>query len=450
MNNFRLTGDSYISKEGNDANDGLTPDTPKATLDNYGNDNVVGSGVYKGAFTFTGTDMSILGDGLVKVSATGTIVISATGNSVINSTSNLVFELNGQELVINSGLSYAFSKVYFLSGTINITTFTPTITVNESIFREITYNGMTNVPLTYSQCTFVNSTILAEVAHTFNNCDFDSITQVTMSAYQPIFNNCNFRGILTVGTTNYELKRDFRGEAIDPNPSITDIIAIDPDIYNRGNFSQDPEYLLNSFSSDNSDYYSISTSSPNVVIDGGRVGAIRVGNSFRPQGNIAESNFTSFDSGSAFRLQEASGADFTTTPIKLADIPQLITNIDLGKLLEFNSDIPKGIKWSTSEGVVKTGENVEVTAVGTYINEAGANPRRLTYGMRWTNNDTPSNTNGWDNNGQAVSGLFSTFEQGTQPKIGSVGNGSPSFTTGDSIVAKWVQIRVFIKEGFLD
>jgi len=53
-NNFRLTGDYYVSKEGSDANSGFTPDLPKLTvaagialLTTSNKTLVIGTGIYE-------------------------------------------------------------------------------------------------------------------------------------------------------------------------------------------------------------------------------------------------------------------------------------------------------------------------------------------------------------------------------------------------------------------
>jgi hypothetical protein len=55
LHNFKITTlptPFYISKKGNDANTGLTPDSPRATIAQISGrtHGIVGTGVYRGAF----------------------------------------------------------------------------------------------------------------------------------------------------------------------------------------------------------------------------------------------------------------------------------------------------------------------------------------------------------------------------------------------------------------
>ena len=86
--NFKLTGDYYVSKDGSDANDGLTPDTPFKTINRLytvagtmaGMRFIIGAGVYQEGYEGPagGNNTFTIGDGEVILRGNGSNAFRVT------------------------------------------------------------------------------------------------------------------------------------------------------------------------------------------------------------------------------------------------------------------------------------------------------------------------------------------------------------------------------------
>jgi len=159
-NNFRLTGDYYVSKKGNNANDGLTPETPlltiQAALDKIGTSItksiVIGSGVYKETLsktTLSGNSITLFSDGKVILESFNSIDTHAFITSVSSTIS-----FNGIE----------FRNCYSIRLYGTNTNYNFTCTFNNCIFKNTIISNESHVTFSYfTNCQFINSTIFGVV-----------------------------------------------------------------------------------------------------------------------------------------------------------------------------------------------------------------------------------------------------------------------------------------------
>jgi hypothetical protein len=455
-NNFRLSGTYYISKDGNDANSGLSADLPKATLARYAaTAHIIGAGVYKGAFNLsTNAQNTIMyPDGAVVINCTAGLNIGQTSggsSQIYGQTSQQYFiriELNTFNLSIGIGTNN-FNQIIFKNGVISPTTNGGTHNFTRCVLNEITSPTVTTSLFNFSYSQIYNSVITMPNTSSITNSYVDEASVISMSSYfsspSTQFRYSNFRGIFNINGTLYELKQDKDGNPIDPNPSIADLITIDATVYDRGNFAQDPEFL----NIEKQDYWAVSATSPMLFADSTAIGNIAM----VYFANLVKATDTEFADGAITDL-EYSANDFivdspatfgyvVSEPIQDAPIPQAWGRMTFGMAFNFNSDLTLG-----------TTENNNVTIVDNFADgTAGANPRRLTYEMRWSNKSTiPLVDADWDNQGYITAGDYAKFEINTKPMIdpSGLGNGDPSFVSTGAVGLKWKwrQMRITVRNG---
>lgn len=466
-NNFRIlpVGAYFISKEGSDGS--VTPqdsNTPKATLTSYGAINVVGAGVYKGALSLNGSSINQVFrfDGKVVLDLTGNMLIGRVGGGVV---SNEIFNNISDNYVTIQGKNlYYIAISYNGNAPVNITWYKtifqgvlgindglyPTQILNNCIISggfSRNYNGAPTY-MSYTMC--FNMSWSAGTMTQFTDGYADSATIITWPTFVADFNagrfyNNNFQGIINIGGTLYELKQDKDGNPIDPNPAVLDLGTLVTGLYTtRKNFSQDPEFL----NIEKRDYWSVANTSPMLFADSTGIGSI--GNVYYSK--TVKATDTEFSTGTITDLvtnandfildSPATSGSVVSLPIQIAPIPQAIGRINFAELLNFNSSETLG-----------TTENNNVTIVDNFADgTAGANPRRLTYEMRWSNQSTiPTLDAHWDNQGYITAGDYAKFEQFTKPLIdvSGIGNGDPLFNTTGAVglKAKWIQVRITMLGG---
>lgn len=463
-NNFRITGIGspyYISKDGNDADTGLTADDPKATLQRYGNNHIIGTGQYKGTFDLNSIIATITyyADRYVKIFLTGDL-ISSSGNglSVASMNTQLVggyfeIEFNGFRFSNNRGQFQGYRTILKDGIWFSPTTGFHEHRLNDSVAVDMVSS---NNYMTF----FLNNSILL-------NCDLDTLyssahvnselidtyadpsTNIRMLTYFATpasqFNNCNYQGQIIIAGTPHELKKDKSGVDIPSRigNGITDIATIDATVYTRGNFSEDPQF--NNIAK--RDYWSVASTSPNLFASttSGSIGNVRAATTITTAdseintGTIVDLVLDTND----YRVNlPATSGTLTSNPIQIAPISQIIQNIDFSVLKLFDS-----------LEVLGSSENTNVTISDNYTAlTAGANPRRLTYEMRWTEQDAePTLPSEYDNNGYTTAGDFVKLEYFGQPLVddSGVGNGDPTYDilTPNRLKARWVQIRITVFDG---
>lgn len=466
-NNFRLTGgiyNSYVSKDGNDGNSGLTADLPKVTLQIIGSRAVIGSGQYKGAFTLaTGAGTKFyFADGLVKILMTADMILQPNDNvyrSGFNPvafvdplTSLVVIDMDGFDILARRGQENC--RVVYIGGGGTYDHVGGSTTDPEMIQCVFDCNidlAGSTADWSFDFCQFFGSSFGAVgTLMQVQNSYADSLTTLTMSVYfstpSSDFRNNNWQGIIDIGGVLYELKQDADGNAIDPNPSVNDLIDIDATVYDRGNFSQDPEFLNVA----NRDYWSVEDSSPMIfgANDSTNIAKVTVPTMVKATDTEFTSPVSSVDlttSGDDIIYDTGAIPLFGTVvsqPIQIAPIAQNIERVDFAEGLDFDSLETAG-----------TSQNTDVVISDNYATTtAGANPRRLTYELRWTDSvSEPAIDADWTNGGLVTAGDYSKFEHFTVPKIDQlgIGNGDPTYdiNSGEKIKATWVQVRIVIFKG---
>ena len=439
MNNFKLTGDGYISKDGSDGNSGLTTDLPKQTFQIVAYPkNIVGSGVYKGIFNVTAASvLQFEADGNVVIECSGDFTQTATDSLDTARYVGMQFYMNSNNFITDVSTN-SFSYCTLKDGALQRSDVNDsTVSMNYSIFENMTDGGGTgDLNLIFANTIVLSSFVPAlSISNSYISSDTTIIGLPTTMVYSDIQGRFDIEGVY------YELKRDKNGVFVNPNPSYLDVFEIAPNIYNNGNFNQDPE-----FNDVGGDYRSVDLTSPLLLAD--TLGLNNLGGTYYAPTVVATD--TEFSTGTVTNLTIASSSyvitagatgDVITIPIQIAPIPQIIGNLEVVSSKNFNS-----------LEVKPSAENNNVTIVNNYAKAtAGANPRRLTYEMRWsTKNTIPTVTADWDNNSRITAGNYVKFEHDTTPLIddGGLGNGEPTFNLATNYIvhAKWVQVKITLNE----
>lgn len=198
--NFKIVnGDKYISKAGHDSNDGLTPDTPKRSINSFsvlGGRTIIGSGHYKGG-SVQGVyeTLNIKGDGKVILDS-------------INFGKNTYFSGSSGDEPIN---------IEFRNCRINAKACTP----SKIIAKDCRIHGVVS-NVAYDECVFINtklfmsddvfkniysSIIIRGYGDLGNltNCYVDKNSQFNSIYSEPSLTNCNFRGVINFKLTNNDV-----------------------------------------------------------------------------------------------------------------------------------------------------------------------------------------------------------------------------------------------------
>lgn len=471
-NNFRVSGDKFTSKDGSDANNGTTPDLSNKTISGLFADllaqekGVVGAGVYKEAVAVTVGDniaaTELINDGMVVFKGDGANAFFWSAASIQTKITGIVLENynlitlagaggNGalflDTCIIKSDLDYSQNGIFGDN-------------IIKSVFvNQSTTNTKNNTVSLYDKCTLVNS--IHDWLRGFKNGDIDASSSINFRTFVPSstqFTNCNIRGLVIMSGVQYELKQEKDGTPIDPNPGILDLITVIPDIYTtRACFSEDPSYTNLS----KEDFSSLNTGSTNLrAADDGlsNIGAetlfavVRTATQASPNDELSAATITP-NPGSLilslgdFVLDVDTDGTATTKPLLFGTTKELIGRMLFALALNFDSDVALG-----------NAENDNVLAITNFAGgTAGANPRRLTYQMRWsTQVSEPVLDAEWDNDGFVTAGNYTDFEfgnmLGTEPLIdtSSLGNGDPGFNpvVSGNIAGTWVQFKLKLINGF--
>jgi hypothetical protein len=268
----------------------------------------------------------------------------------------------------------------------------------------------------------------------------------------------NFQGTIIVAGTPYELKKDKAGVDIPSRVlnGIADLAVLDATVYTRGNFAQDPEFVNLA----KGDFWSVQSTSPNYIV--ANKNFVNIGNA-KLQNTIAKADDVAyFDiadgtdillSGNDLIFDTSSVLFQGLIPSKKIDLGKVtvLENITATMLLAFNSDSAIGSANNTN--VLQVIRTHATTSGGG--GDAGANPQRLTYKMRWTKNTAePLVDADWDNQEYLTAGDYGTFEVNAGAKVCAYGgniytSGDPLFsiTNNAFVVARWVQFELYINEG---
>ena len=436
-NNFRLTGNAYVSKAGSDPNDGLTKDTPKASIGgafaviNTGN-LVIGSGTYEESLQLKG-GVTYLADGNVKLKGSGSNNLT---NSGVNATlSNLTVE-------------------NYLSITVAAIRFTNCLVLNTAGVTAINAgnNGVHNNTIFYN-CNFQAGNTV------FTNCIF-----INCNVYGAQFINCYFNAYSTyraTSTANQDYNNIMCRMFNNAGAAYANLAAYQADPANTGlngnSINQQPKFN-NSEKLD----FTLQYDSPHI---GAGQGATNIGGTsyakpfvanVSPQWNVNTGAIISSSDGATPDLV-LNGTDYqiapgktkgtiTSAPIRLSDNPVIISQLMYNGFMLYNKSLPGGS--ATNQNVPDA--NVFPNAGGV----AGANPDRLSMELRWTTDDIqPASETDWLNQYTTAAGAFIKVEINRQPFVDALGygNGSASFNAGANyqISAIWIQLRITLTNEYV-
>lgn len=483
-NNFRiLTKDYYISPNGHDANDGLTPDTPIKTLGQLpttyaATGNVVfGAGTYQIAGNYSDSkDGDWFADGVVNVLGDGSNTFKTGGNSTGNKRTMYDFIIENwlsyqQNGTLSNGTHMERCKVK------DVVTFSficrPTYASN---FK---YNIIVNVdncnlrgggnPNIYNN-VFINCLEIynAEYAEAWIKGEFynnyvDQASNIKIETPGDFYNN-NIQGTLQFEAIKYAIQDQLTGTPQDngyavgvewlteanltANGYLGTVIGWDVAVATCMN--RDP--LFNNAARED---FSLQDTSPHIGAgsDGTNIGGTDVAitkyvgidaeiDAPDSRTNLVGTNELSVDAGDSGTLR--------TAPIAITPDanPRMISGkIDYIGTLYFDKLVAGG---TASQNKDVPDSNLFTGAV------AGANPDRLSYKMRWSMSATaPTQDAHWDNGGLVSEGVFTDFEWNQTPLVDSngVGNGNPGYDNINSrfkVTARYIQIEVTLRNNFTD
>ena len=470
-NNFRITGDYYVSKAGNDAWDGLTPDTPKRTVQaglNLLTNNkilVIGAGVYRETISLPSIAYTIIGDGIVILDAPP----SGTWTPGISTHTKLIQNITIRNYIVNyfytagsNSPTWNFIGCTLLNLTFNFqlggqNAANASLSYEKCILISCIQNNYFNgqdpsLTLQFRQCILINSSIpLLNATDNsritqFVNCYVDQNSSIAIKSSTPStnFNFNNIQGKIIMYSNGAVSGVNSNGVALSFAQH-----RIDYPTYNVNSISADPKFndarVLN---------FTLQPTSPNISGSSdfvSNIGGTEVAVYYSASSAAFTTNATSQSlefrgiyygiSGSAVSGSITSGPMFLQWPRA-----KPMTSIQWAGALDFN----KSITGSFSG-------NANVPAYTTYTSASGnvgANPDRLKIQMRFSTQQTqPATDSEWDNNGYWPAGTYQLFEINQKPKIDykGTGNGDPTYVETSAIgdlVPSWVQTRIILRNDY--
>lgn len=440
--NFRLTGNYYISKAGSDSNDGLTKDSPKATLNaalalvtTTGQTVIIGTGVYEEPISRGGFNHVLRADGNVKIRGNGSNVFTITTSA--QQYYDITFE------------NYA---------TLN---FNGTNNVNRCTFINIP--NLTGTWGGTSYCTFINCTSGTTAQIASNYCIFINSSVKVSSCLNSYFNSASTLRIIANAPASFNYN-NVMGQLINfSSVSYADLAAYRADsanaAYNLNSFNLPPKFN-NVYKYD----FTLQYDSPHILAasDGlsniGGTSYAKVSDMFvSPEWQIANGAIYSTNNGASTTTNAANadilydGQDLVLAagrtvgyvipaPVKVASNPQVLQGVNLNGIGYYNK--------SAANATLMNDNVPDADAYpGAGNTAAGASPDRLSYGLRFTDNDTqPGSDVDWVNGYNGPTGAFVLLEPFGKPLMNTngVGNGSALFDTsiGVELSVIWVQPKI--------
>ena len=493
-NNFKLSGDYYVSKAGNDSNDGLTPETPKRTVQaalNLATSGtrtiIIGSGVYKETLSkIFGGSTSIYADGEVIIetlSGTGSLTFSFSSPhtySIVGITFRNINSFScGLGITANTAFtSCKFINSYFIgsgnSGQ-NSFVFDKCILIGCSSNGFYTGGGLIirnsiyiNTGLLWLFSSFLNTYINSNSyfytisgGGTASNFNYNNIqgfilinatTSITTGTYQDIYGRYYD---LSIAGNNTTLDAGTLGNPYYRSDTLGKFFYYSTHkilypTYNVNSISQDP--LFNDILSQD---FTLQAGSPHIgrASDGiNNIGGTRYAIRAAANSSSFSGSSATVDAGLTFSYDNyvisgsAVTGSVTSAPIFISSSAKVIQEIDYNGLLAFNKDTGS-----------LSGSNVNVPDFDTYTSASGnpgANPDRLVYYMRLTTGSTqPVVDADWENGNLWTRGDYNVFEWGTKPSIDVYGrgNGDPNFVVANSsfLRATYIQMKVKLRNNYL-
>lgn len=488
-NNFKLVGDYYVSKAGNDSNTGTSPDSPLLTIQaalNKSNNStiIVASGVYTETLSKTagnGGAIRLLGDGTVVLDGqySRTILFRAGG-------------VNSIGTILMRNLEFRNYLLATFQGDTSNNAFTSQFI--DCVFNNMTMNCVLNSNNSgeinsFLRCRFINTRSTSTIGWAF----------ITNQATQIVFDSCIIYNSFLTGNdfvTSTEILNTgislFTNNYVDENSTLKTyarslvssraaVTSISPSNFNYNNiqgkimmpfsgsvsgtgsymvaqnFAQHrldyPTYNVNSFSSDplfnNSRIFNFSLQSGSPHINAASDYQSNIGGTeYAVAVSASSAEFTTNASSFGLQLIDSSSytisgsevtGSITSGPIFLQwPRTKPLTSLIWQGDLNFNKSVSGGLSGNTN-----------VPDWQTYMSESqGGNPDRLKINMRYsTQQNQPSSDSEWDNGGYWSAGSYEMFEINQKPKVDPYGrgNGNPEyveyFGLGD-LVPSWVQVQV--------
>ncbi|MBS7565164.1 hypothetical protein KHS38_12185 [Mucilaginibacter sp. Bleaf8] len=441
----------YVSKAGSDSNDGLTPDTPKATISGVMAaiaalaattkvHIIVGAGVYEEAISSgskLGIGSQMVADGQVVLRGNGTNTISLGASPgcgvvgfIIENYATAGFRNSLTNCLIRNcpNVSPGIVGASIDSCQIIGAAIAGRPTLINSVFLDCSFpGGLNNFKSSYfnGNCTI---TMAMETVTSVGNVDYN-----------------NIMGMLRNGTTgNYKSLADFKA---DYPGYFLNCINLPPKFNNPAKY----DFTLQA----DSPHIGAGNSDGTFNIGGTSYGVPYVAGVapqwLEPNAVISRSDGQNPDlvmSGTDLILAPGKqvGA-ITSAPMRISLNPVAIQQMQYNGFLGFNKSQAGG-----------SATNNNVPDANVYAGSAangGGNPDRLSYEMRWTDNDTmPGSDVDWTVTPIVAPGSFLRFEWNTQPLFDTMGfgNGSASFNKNASpspVSAVWIQIRVTLTNNYV-
>lgn len=434
----------YVSKAGADTNDGLTPDNPKATISGARNAIaalstatliilIVGSGTYEEQLAPT----SRMASGS-RIVADGNVVVRGNGSNVFNiftgvSVENIIFDnyasisLSGQ--IINCVLK-------------NIPAVTvSSVNANNNIWINCTILGAN----LHDYSVFVDTTL--QSVHVYiRNCYFNANSYLTLPVTEAAVNTMDYNNIMGyIRSGANGTYKDLAGFQAD-KPSLNTHSINSPPYFNNAaklDFTlQSSSPHLNAASDNTKNIGGTSYAVPSVfatdnewkIVDNGGTAVISKSDGINPDLIISGGDLV-------LAPGKASGT-ITGAPKRISANPVTIAEMRCNGFFLFNKSMAGGS--ATNSNVPDA--NAEI---------GDENPDRLSYEMRWTDNDIqPGSDTDWINANQGTPGNFMRFEWNKQPVFDNngFGNGSASFvSTGvtSPVSAMWIQRRITLRNNYV-
>jgi hypothetical protein len=438
--NFRLAGTFYVSKAGNDANDGLTKDTPKATINaalglvSAANQTIIiGTGVYEEAIARPGNGTTLRADGNVKIRGNGSNSFSIT--SANQQYIDITFE---NYATVNLATGTNATRCTFL----NIANFTGTIALVYCIIINCTQPSGGSV--SSSWCIWINayarlsgcqnsyfnsaSTYRFVGGSNHNYCNImcniilaNGITYADLAAYKADVNNTFHVASFNLPPKfNNVYKYDFTLQYDSPH-----ILAAADGVSNIGGTSyakvsdmfNDPEWKIANgavYSTNNGTATTTNLANADIVYDGQDL-VLAAG---RTMGYVI------------------------AAPVKVAPNPQTLNGVNLNGIGYYNKSALNG---SLMNDNVPDAD--AYPAATTPVGAAGQSPDRLSYGLRFTADDTqPGSDVDWVNGYMGQAGAFVLLEPFGKPFMNTngIGTGSALFdpSVGVELSVVWVQPKI--------
>lgn len=439
-NNFRITGDIYVSKAGADSNAGTSPDAPKATISAglaaitaINMRLVIGAGTYEEAISKTGTSFS-------------GCTITADGNVVIRGDQTNGFVCSALAGASFNNLTIANYATYSTSGG---------IILNNCTLRDINFTANTNG--TFNYCKFINVTInnnsqaanlpfvnfsifinSAFKVSTLTNCYTNGFSQISIYSTATTVDYNNIMGTVKMiggGGSTFQTLADAKTSFPTQNVHSFNLPPL---------FNDSPK-----------EDFTLQISSPHIgaASDGTNIGGTNYARSFAALGAAEWSTAN----GAIFENVSLNGSDIvinsgstsgriTSAPINFSSNPVIVSSINYFGLLLFNKSKAGG-----------SDTNKNVPDANTYTGSdasGGGNPDRLSIEMRFVNRDTlPTAESDWLNGFLLPAGAFGKFMVNAQPYIDNNqrGNGEPNYNSSvlNPVVATWIQFRVTLRNDYL-